>query len=807
MKFMKLGTKSDSFYTEQSTRTLTSDIPPDIVIQINEATFLLHKDALLPKCGLLQRLCDESIDSESVNMELHDIPGGKEAFEICSKFCYGISIEISARNFIPSYSASKFLIMNDSVSKGNFEGKLEVFFNSFILESWKDSIATLRTTVTLPEWSENLGIIRKCIDSIIEKILVPSHEVNWSFTYSRPGYIKKQHHQVPKDWWTEDVSDLDIDIFRCLIMIIQSTYVHPPQLIGEALHVYACRWLPDIRKLNKSSDISASQTEESKVKNRKILETIVSMIPIDKGSVLVGFLFRLLGISIHLNASSFVKTELIRRASLQFEETTLSDLIYLSKSSSDRYYYDIDIVLTMLESFLKHWKRMSPSVMDNNYSLKSIRNVAKLIDSYLQVVAEDDKMQVSKFVSLAETVPCIARVDHDDLYKAIDIYLKDALLPKCGLLQRLCDESIDSESVNMELHDIPGGKEAFEICSKFCYGISIEISARNFIPSYSASKFLIMNDFVTKGNFEGKLEVFFNSFILESWKDSIATLWTTITLPEWFENLGIVRKCIDSIIEKILVPSHEVNWSFTYSRPGYIKKQHHQVPKDWWTEDVSGLDIDIFRLLGISIHLNVSSFVKTELIRRASLQFEETTLSDLLYLSKSSSDRYYYDIDIVLTVLESFLKHWKRMSLSVMDNNYSLKSIRNFAKLIDSYLQVVAEDDKMQVSKFVSLAETVPCIARVDHNDLYKAINIYLKVHLDMCKVDKKKLCGILDCQKLTTEICHQAVKNELLPLRTVVQLLYFEQEKLSMANTTQIMDGNLALELEKKMRIRGREI
>ncbi|CAK8564502.1 unnamed protein product [Lathyrus sativus] len=419
MKFMKLGTKSDTFYTEQSTRTLTSDIPSDLEIKINDVTYLLHKDTLLPKCGLLRRLCDESSDSESVNMELHDIPGGKEAFEICAKFCYGISIEISARNFVPAYSAAKFLVMNDSVAKGNFEGKLEVFFNSFVLESWKDPIATLQTTVTLPQWSENLGIVRKCIDSIVEKILVPSHQVNWSFTYSGPGYTKKQHHPVPKDWWTEDVSDLDIDLFRCLIMSIQSTYVHPPQLIGEALHVYACRWLPDIRKLSKSSDSSASQTEESKVKNRKILETIVSMIPVDKGSVLVGFLFRLLGISVHLNASLLVKTELIRRASLQFEEATLSDLVYPSKTSSD-----IDIVLAVLETFLKHWKRMSPSAVDNNYFCRSIRNVAKLIDSYLQVVAMDENIQVSKFVSLAETVPCIARVDHNDLYKAIDIYLK-----------------------------------------------------------------------------------------------------------------------------------------------------------------------------------------------------------------------------------------------------------------------------------------------------------------------------------------------------------------------------------------------
>ena len=63
--------------------------------------------------------------------------------------------------------------MNDSIEKGNFVGKLEAFFNSCILEGWKDSIATLQTTATLPEWSENLGIVRKCIDSIIEKVLTP----------------------------------------------------------------------------------------------------------------------------------------------------------------------------------------------------------------------------------------------------------------------------------------------------------------------------------------------------------------------------------------------------------------------------------------------------------------------------------------------------------------------------------------------------------------------------------------------------------------------------------------------------------
>lgn len=110
-------------------------------------------------------------------MELHDIPGGEDAFELCAKFCYGISINISAHNFVSALCAAKFLRMNDSIEKGNFVGKLESFFNSCILEGWKDPIATLQTTCTLPEWSENLGIVRKCIDSIIEKILTPPHQV------------------------------------------------------------------------------------------------------------------------------------------------------------------------------------------------------------------------------------------------------------------------------------------------------------------------------------------------------------------------------------------------------------------------------------------------------------------------------------------------------------------------------------------------------------------------------------------------------------------------------------------------------
>lgn len=133
---------------------------------------------LLPKCGLLQRLCSDFDESSNETIELHDIPGGEEAFELCAKYCYGITINLSAHNFVPAFCAAKFLRMTEAFEKGNLVLKLESFLHSCILEGWKDSIVTLQTTSKLTEWSENLGIIRKCIDSIVEKILIDPAKVD-----------------------------------------------------------------------------------------------------------------------------------------------------------------------------------------------------------------------------------------------------------------------------------------------------------------------------------------------------------------------------------------------------------------------------------------------------------------------------------------------------------------------------------------------------------------------------------------------------------------------------------------------------
>ncbi|XP_043692048.1 BTB/POZ domain-containing protein At5g47800-like [Telopea speciosissima] len=422
MKFMKIGNRPDIFYTEEARRSVSSDVPSDLIIQINNTTYLLHKYPLLPKCGLLQQLSSDAGNPSQVPLELHDIPGEDEAFELCAKFCYGITINLSAHNFVPAFCAANFLGMTESVEKGNFVLKLEIFFKSCILEGWKDSIVTLQTTEKLFEWSENLGLIRHCINSIVEKILMQPSKVTWSYTYTRPGYTGKHHHSAPKDWWTEDISNLDIDLFRTIISAIRSTKLLSPQLIGEALHVYACRWLPDTPQ-SSAPETSVSQTESAVEKHKQILETIVNLIPSDRGSVSFGFLLRLLSKGKILGVSTSTKTQLIRRCGQQLMEATVKDLLFPSHSSSDRHFYETDLVLTVLESFLVLWRRQASP--EDGESLRVIRKVAQLIDSYLQVVARDVNMPALKIVTLAESLPEIARPKHDDLYRAINIYLKE----------------------------------------------------------------------------------------------------------------------------------------------------------------------------------------------------------------------------------------------------------------------------------------------------------------------------------------------------------------------------------------------
>lgn len=422
---------------------------------------------LLSKCLRLQRLCSESPDSSSQHqiVRLPDFPGGVEAFELCAKFCYGITITLSPYNIVAARSGAEYLQMTEEVEKGNLVQKLEVFFNSCILRGWKDTIVSLQTTKALPMWSEDLGITSRCIEAIAAKVLSHPSKVSLSHSHSRRvkddvscnGTESLRHNKSGnKGWWAEDLAELSIDLYWRTMIAIKSGGKIPSNLIGDALKIYASRWLPNITnngghlKKQAVSDTELDSVGEIASKHRLLLESVVSLLPAGKGAVSCGFLLKLLKASNILNASSSSKMELARRIGLQLEEATVNDLLIPSLSYADDTVYDVELVMTILEQFMSQGqspptsparsrmafeRRRSRSAENINLEFQESRRsssashssklkVAKLVDRYLQEVARDANFHLSKFIALAEIIPDFARNDHDDLYRAIDIYLK-----------------------------------------------------------------------------------------------------------------------------------------------------------------------------------------------------------------------------------------------------------------------------------------------------------------------------------------------------------------------------------------------
>ncbi|KAI3931284.1 hypothetical protein MKX01_040201 [Papaver californicum] len=464
MKFMKLGSRADTFYTTGDVRSVSTEVSTDIVIIVEETKYLLHKFPLLSKCLYLQRLCSESSitlkASQELVIELDDFPCGIEVFEICAKFCYGIGITLSPLNIVSVRCAAEYLQMTEDVDKGNLISKLEAFLNACILRGWKDSLLTLQTTKLFPTWSENLEITSRCIDAIALGVLSFPAKPNLSYSYSKLGKDDLTCNEAASQrqggvvvasqgWWAEDIAEFGIDLYWRMIVAIKSGGNLPANLIGKALQIYVSRWLPNISKegIIKSEDDSESIGEIT-VKYRFLLESIVSLLPMEKGSVSCSFLLKLLKAGNILSSSISSKMELGRRVGTQLEEAKVSDLLIPTLSAHGTQ-YDVDIIMTIVEQFMVQGqspptspprakaklRRRSRSAENFNFEfLESRRSasashgsklrVAKLVDGYLQEIAEDPNMPLLKVIALAESIPDFARPEHDDLYRAIDIYLK-----------------------------------------------------------------------------------------------------------------------------------------------------------------------------------------------------------------------------------------------------------------------------------------------------------------------------------------------------------------------------------------------
>jgi hypothetical protein len=236
----------------------------------------------------------------------------------------------------------------------------------------------------------------------------------------------------------------------------------------------------------------------------------------------------------------------------------------------------------------------------------------------------------------------------------------------------------------------------------------------------------------------------------------------------------------------------------------------------------------LFGLLRTASILHTSEASRNALERRAAGRLPDAAVDDLLVPSYSYLVETLYDVDCVERVVRYFLEsrdlenegeEEECREAETPGREAGRRAMVAVGRLVDTYLGEIATDANLKPDKFCDLAWALPDSARVYDDGLYRAVDIYLKVVREQCvcvcvlvlmscianvsrvrcrcrrvrllcvqahpgltEEEKEKMSGVVDGRKLTLEACTHAAQNERLPLRTVVQVLFFEQLQLRRA-------------------------
>ncbi|KAK6141839.1 hypothetical protein DH2020_024423 [Rehmannia glutinosa] len=379
------------------------DVPSDITIEVDGGTFSLHKFPLVSRSGRIRKLVAENRESDISKIELLSLPGGAESFELAAKFCYGVNFEITAANVAQLYCISDYLEMTEEYSKNNLNSRAEEYLECIVCKNLELSVQVLQQCENLLPLADKLKIIVRCIDAIASKACVEQIASSFSrLEYSSSGrlHMSKQT-KCQGDWWIEDLSVLRVDL-------------------GFTRKL----WQKELIKKPKADLISGHE--------KSVVETIVSLLPVEKFAVPINFLFGLLRNAVMLDCTVACRLDLERRIGSQLDVATLDDLLIPSFRHAGDTLFDVDSVHRILVNFCQQddseedlddgslFESDSPS----SPSQSALFKVSKLVDNYLSEIAPDANLKLNKFIAVAESLPAHARTVHDGLYRAIDVYLK-----------------------------------------------------------------------------------------------------------------------------------------------------------------------------------------------------------------------------------------------------------------------------------------------------------------------------------------------------------------------------------------------
>uniref|UniRef100_A0A0R0HMB2 NPH3 domain-containing protein n=1 Tax=Glycine max TaxID=3847 RepID=A0A0R0HMB2_SOYBN len=383
----------------------SQEIPSDVNVQVGEASFSLHKFPLVSKCGYIRKLVSESNDADVSFIELPEVPGGAEAFELAAKFCYGINFDINVENIATLRCVAEYLEMTEDYSVGNLVGRTDAYLNEVALKTIAGAVSILHMSENLLPIAERAKLVSRCIDAIA--FIACKESQFCSSARSESGSVgvvsSMASNQRPVvDWWAEDLTVLRIDIFQRVIIAMMARGFKQ-YAIGPILMLYAQKSLRGLDVFGKARKKIEPREEHEK---RVVLETTVSLLPREKNAML----------------------DLEKRMAMQLGQAVLDDLLIPSYSFTGDTLFDVDTVQRIMSNYLESQtgSHLVFNADDEYFSppQSDMERVGKLMENYIAEIATDRNLPVPKFTSLAELIPEQSRPTEDGMYRAIDIFLK-----------------------------------------------------------------------------------------------------------------------------------------------------------------------------------------------------------------------------------------------------------------------------------------------------------------------------------------------------------------------------------------------
>ncbi|KAK3149403.1 hypothetical protein QOZ80_3AG0216940 [Eleusine coracana subsp. coracana] len=444
----------------------TTGLPSDVVFEVHDMSFHLHKFPLMSKSRKIHRMLTEQeeqrpargrrrrrrssdgADAGAAETEIEeaeeeedleteeqqqvkedrqpyriafpDFPGGPGTFEAAAKFCYGVRVDLTAWNVAPLRCAAEYLEMTEAHAEDNLAARAEAFLEHTVLRHPGEATKALKSCEDLLPLAEDLGVVSRCVDAIASSAAAAT-------AMPRP--------------WCDDLAVLGLRMYK-RVMAAMAAREDARAARESCVVAYARGNVPGLSRSMRRRGVVASAPVASEVEQREVLEAVVASLPVPdadrlratgRRAVTAKFLFALLRTAHILRASDAAKDALERKAAARLAQAALEDVLIPTYSGAAETLYDVNCVHRVVRQFLlaeEEERAEAASITEEEAaevsrpSAVAMVQVGKLVDSYLAEVASDANLKPDKFCDLALVLPEHARIYDDGVYRAVDIYLK-----------------------------------------------------------------------------------------------------------------------------------------------------------------------------------------------------------------------------------------------------------------------------------------------------------------------------------------------------------------------------------------------